>query len=606
MKKLLLILLLLLTLTGCTDTPPEGIFDWDTDKLPYSQETIYGQLFDIHNTIRLQLDMSQQELAKMQADHEAYTQQGSKSPIYRRADLLVTITTAEGTCTYRIRDVGVRMKGNTSRTDFYDPEEGIYNLIHLKLSFQETFDKEAYYGNEAQVWTEQARSARKDRTFATLEKLDLRWNRCDDSTYLKEYYAYTIYRDMGILAPRTNLCSFRWAGTHMGVFTINEPIDKLFLARNLPKSAQGGDLYKLGWAGRHNASFLSTGSIGIEDEDAGEFYAYDLKTNKKTSTHEALTSLITQLNGPALTKEKLEELVDMDYFLTYAAVSYLLGNPDDLRANYNNCYIYFRPDTGKMLVIPYDYDRCLGITAHWNPTHTGVTDDNPFTTELLAIDRSDPHADRIQQSPLFIYTVDTGGWFLPEFAGQLRRVRDSGWFRADTFLSLYAIAASHYVRDAAPEKEFHNTRGLQLAFDPDRTSAPDSNGNLSFTDYVTAKLATLETYLSRMDQYDTGVPHIQPAWYIRSDHNDWQSHPDWVMEYRDGRFTHTIHTSSKIALKVYNHKTGTWYGSECISPDCTVPYTTNSDTNIILPPGSYRITFDPETCRITLTRAPLG
>jgi DegV family protein with EDD domain len=39
------------------------------------------------------------------------------------------------------------MKGNTSRTDFYNEEEGQYNLIHFKIDFQETFDDKDYYDN---------------------------------------------------------------------------------------------------------------------------------------------------------------------------------------------------------------------------------------------------------------------------------------------------------------------------------------------------------------------------------------------------------------------------------------------------------------------------
>ena len=116
---------------------------------------------------------------------------GSKSPIYRMGDLHVTVITPENIqYDYTVPEVGVRMKGNTSRTDFYNSNDGIYNIIHLKLDFQETFDDEDYYGADAKVWDKDARDARKDRTFATLEKMDLRWNRCDDSTFLKEYFAF--------------------------------------------------------------------------------------------------------------------------------------------------------------------------------------------------------------------------------------------------------------------------------------------------------------------------------------------------------------------------------------------------------------------------------
>ena len=41
---------------------------------------------------------------------------------------------------YVIEEVGVRMKGDLSRKDFYG-DDGYINAVHFKLSFDETFDK---------------------------------------------------------------------------------------------------------------------------------------------------------------------------------------------------------------------------------------------------------------------------------------------------------------------------------------------------------------------------------------------------------------------------------------------------------------------------------
>ena len=557
-------------------------------------EKIYAMLFDIRNQVTLSLDMSDEELAKMQADYEKYAGNGSKSPIYRKADLTVTITTPEGqNHTYFLEEVGVRMKGNTSRTSFYSKDEGIYNVIHLKLSFQETFDKEAYYGNDAKTWEEAARKARKDRTFATLEKIDLRWNRCDDGSYLKEYFAYQTYRQYGVLAPMTNLCSFDWAGIHMGVFTINEPIDKIFLDKNLPQEALGGDLYKVGWAGWDNGSFLNTNSIGIEDEDEGRFYAYDLKTNKKTSNHESLIAFIKEMNSGTITKERFAELVDPDNFLAFAAVSYLLGNPDDMRNNYNNFYLYFRADTGQAMFIPYDYDRCLGVTAHWNPTGDGVTGDNPFTDKLAATNED-------QRNPVLLYSVVEGGYYVREYAAMLETITAGEWFTYEKFASLYQIAEDHYATLAKPGKSFYNTDGLHMAFDLERTSDFSSNGNISFREYLDAKKKTLKFYLADVDKYADKEPTVTAVWYIRADKTDWQNDEDYAMTVEDGCITITIRASGEIRLKVYNDQTGAWYGTECIPEDCTVPFDSDKHTNIVLQAGTYRITFDPESEIITL------
>lgn len=586
------ILLCALLLAGCAQIPveaPPTVSNNDN----WDEQQLFEMLFDIENKIELRLDMADTELKKMQDDYETYYKLGSKSPVYRKADLYVTVTTPDGSSyTYSIPEVGVRMKGNTSRTDFYNSFQRIYNVIHLKLSFQETFDDETYYGGDAKQWESAEREERKNRTFATLEKLDLRWNRCDDGTYLKEYFAYETYRQNGVLAPHTNLCSFDWAGIHMGVFTINEPIDKVFLSKYLPEEALGGDLYKCGWAGSSNASFSEFSSIGIENEDEGMFYAYDLKTNKKTASHQSLKTLIGELNSSQLTKEKFAELVDMDSFLPYCAVSYLLGNPDDLRNNYNNCYIYFRADTGKLLVIPYDFDRCLGITAHWNPTGDGLTGDNPFGTTTLA--NGEP-----QRSPLILYSVAAGGYYVREYAQILEKIAESDQFTYENFASYYEIAKNHYEADAQPGKVFHNTKDMYLAFDIDRTSDFSSNGNISMKEYLEAKIDTMYTYLTDVDTYANAEVQVLPVWYIRADFTNWNISSNYVMTEQDGLIRFRLQRNSECRLKIYNDITDRWYGSECVI-STEVPYSTDDHTNIVLQPGTYLISINPDTCEITL------
>lgn len=609
--KMISVLLAVALLAGCapqtapstTAPAPVEVVTRPDFEAKTEEEQLYLRLFDLANKVEIKIDMPEAELAKMQADYEHYVSFGSKSPIYRKADVTITIHSATGTETHVLEEVGVRMKGNTSRTDFYSPEEGIYNAIHLKLDFQETFDDEDYYGADARVWAdEESREARKDRTFATLEKLDLRWNRCDDGSYLKEYYAFAAYRAFDVLSPHVNLSTLNWSGVHMGVYTINEPVDKIFLEKYLPQEAAGGDLYKLGWGMGGGASFTHINSIGVEDEDKGLFYAFDLKTNKKKSDHSALIALIRQLNDGDVTQGEFESLVDTDYFLRFAAVSYMLGNPDDLRNNYNNCYAYFRSDNGKLLLIPYDYDRCLGVTAHWNPTHTGVTDDNPFTDERLGVDRYAQNEDHGQRNPLFVYSVDMGGYFVREYAQVLKTVAESDWFGLQRFETLYKIAQAHYEDVAKPDRRLHNTRGLKMAFDLDRTSDFASNDNISYEEYIRAKQETLDRYLQRVEEFASMPLQMQPVYYIMADFTNWQQDENYAMTAENGSYSIRIEAKNQVRLKVYNSVTGAWYGTECVDENCAVPYETDGHTNIVLQPGSYIITFDPMTDTVRLEK----
>lgn len=565
--------------------PVSGVYVVGEDTLPYSDEQIYQQLFDPNSKLEINLDMSDAELQKLQEDYERYRNMGSKSPIYRLSNLTITVTTDRGTVSYLIKEVGARMKGNTSRTSFYNKDEGIYKYIHFKFDFQETFDDEEYYGSDCKVWeSDEAREERKDRTFATLEKLEMRWNKLYDSTYLKESYAYDVFRSEGVLAPQCNIGALTWSGAAMGIYTFQEPVDKLFIERNVPEEDQGGDLYKLGWT-NEGATFTNTNSIGAEDEDKGKFYVYDIKTNKKKTDHSALINMINTLNNGRVTKESFASVVDVDNFLRFAAVSYFMGNGDDLRNNYNNCYVYFLKSSGKAVFIPYDFDRCLGVNREWNPNGNSMTKDDPF-------------GNGNQQSPLFRYSVDKGGYYTQEYTQVLLEVAENDLLKAESFEARFNIAKNLYQNQVKPGRNLKNAEGRDFSFDLNRTGSASGGDNMSFKDYMNAKMSSFRSYM--------GITDTQPgSWdcYICGDFTSWNLESNYAMQKEGDRLTYTLRLKSSGKLKIYDNQNGTWMGAECISADTTVSYETDGHTNIILPSGNWKILYNPETKSITITGA---
>ncbi len=582
------------TVTEEMETNPDfdqsqTVFDIDKDKLPYTQKQIYNQLFDINNKIELDIDISDEELAKIQKDYENYSSMGSKSPIYRVADVDIKITTAKDSYTYHIEEVGIRMKGNTSRNDFYSEDEGIYNLIHFKLDFQETFDDKDYYGSSAKSWDSDERDIRKDRTFGTLEKIDIKWNRNNDATFIREHYAYEIYRANGILSPHTNITSVDMADEHLGMYTLYEPIDKIFIEKYVPKADQGGDLYKCGWT-YIGAGFFKDSSIGVENEDKSKFYNYDLKTNKKTSDNTQLSDLIEYLNGGNVSKDELAKVVDMDNFLKFEAISYFVGNPDDLRNNYNNHYIYFLKSSGKVIFIPYDMDRCLGVTNGWNPDGTGMTEVNPFSKYAAG-------ANENQANPLYRYTVDEGGFYVKEFAEVLKSISKSEYFTEDKFNSIYEIAKNNYSDDTTPSKKFHNTEDHSFKF-----SNSICNNNMSFKGYIDAKMTTFNKYISKADDYSS--ENVAQPYYIRGTFNGWNAEENYRMTYNssENTYSYELKISDRSELKVNNGvegDAGDWYGyAEVISSVTSIDE--GDRGNIVLQRGTYTIIFSAKDKTITI------
>lgn len=550
----------------------------DTPVTANEELQIYNALFNHENKIKIRLDISDKEFAKLQKDYEKYQSMGSKSPIYRMADLYVTIISNESEREYKVAQVGVRMKGNTSRTNFWNENDGMYNLVHLKLDFGETFDDEDYYGSDSILWENSAeRKERKDRTFATLEKLDLKWNRNFDATNIKEGYMYDFYRECGVIAPQTNLASVDIASDHAGVWRIYEPIDKIFLEKNLPEEAIGGDLYKLGWT-NEGATFTSFSQYGVEDEDSCKFFIYDLKTNKKKSDHSSLKALIEGLNSSELTKESFNNLVDTDNFLAYCAVSYIIGNPDDLRNNYNNTYIYFRKDTGKLVIIPYDMDRGFGINI-WNPYGNSMTNDSPLSSKTI---------NGNQRNPLFYKSILEDGFLVNEYLAKIEEVMKNEMLSCDNFEKEYNVAKALYEEDIKPSKNYQNANKDSFVFDIYATCEANQSRNMSFADYITAKLNYLNKYFTEGES-------AQPI--IRGDFTDWNINDNYLLEKGDdGIYSISISVEQSIKFKIYNKENDKWYGADSIDEQCTVNYESiGENKNIGLGEGKYIITFNAKT-----------
>lgn len=349
-----------------------------------TDEEIYEGLFNHTNDVKLSLKISKDAIVALN-DYGYDPSITTYFDIYWPADLTVTINDE----ILEYPSVGVRLKGNTnSRGEICDENGYIISERHLKISFDETFDDEMYEtgmpGNPFLVdWSTNtaARKIRKKRTFGGMEKIDLKWNASLDLSKAKQSYALKTFRDNGVIAPHDNVVNFS-----LGVYSSNdiyidgytdtydmlECIDETFINRYYSIEEQGGDLYKCLSHDSYLADLSNTTTtlIGIEDNYTGFHPTYDLKSNKKTSNMSSMYNYINTISqntlyrGTATTniKNKLEATVDIDSFLKTEALSYLMGNPDDQRFNYNNYYIYFGKTSGKAYYIPYDWDWCFGCT----------------------------------------------------------------------------------------------------------------------------------------------------------------------------------------------------------------------------------------------------
>lgn len=446
---------------------------------------LHNELFNIENRVSVEISIDKSEIDKLQADYNRFTgkNDSTKSGIYRMANLTVKV----GSKSYTIEEVGIRMKGNQSIEPFY-AKNGRPNLCSFKLSFDETFDDKDEYGSTAKVWTDDnARKARKKRTFATLNEMDIKWNICYDNTNIKEIYATKLFESANVLVQKISLSQLVINGNNYGLVKIYEPIDKNFLEKRLPEAALGGDLYKCLWSDCNNSgvhtgrwrgsTYKTDNCYGIQDNENGIRFNFNLKTNKKTSKHESLKNFLNVINKSNLSSSELEKVLDVDYYASFMAASYFAGDPDDIRNNYNNHYLYFRKDNGKAIFIVYDNDRTLGITYGLNKN---CATRNPYSS--YAATQSN------QENPLIRQTVthDTTSelmYIRDKYTEALRKLSQTEMLTSDAdFNKMYNTAKSNYESIITPYTTFEN-QDENFRFSLDGNKNGGDRENMSFEQF---------------------------------------------------------------------------------------------------------------------------
>lgn len=476
------------------------------------EKQLYYTLWDEDTTVKVEIDISAHELQKLNEAYEYWrdhNHDATKADVYRKCNLKITVNGTE----YNYEEVGIRMRGNTSRTDFVNSDGTIYNLVHFRFNLTETFDGDEYEGG---AWAselyhdwqrdteagEAARKDRKDRSFATMEKFYYKWNKCYDQTYIREVYTNRMFQAYGILAPHITLAqiciSQNGAMESVGVGNLYELIDKQFIKRNFDKDHKGGDLYKCtyGSAGAADLTSITNDNCGVETATKG--YSYDLKTNDdpsepEWSNHKYIKAFVNMLKSDknaADFKTKLEAMVDMNYFARFEAVNYLVGNPDCIRNHANNYYLYFMPqDNGEFraYVIPYDYDRCFGVNVEWNPEHSMVKA-SPYTTNGTEMECN---------NPLYRKTILDGGIaeYRALYTEALNMVLSDDWFKYEHFKALYDAYKANYASLARPSQVIVEQCGGKLnigafAFSENGSQNIDGGENLSVSYYMQQKRNT--------------------------------------------------------------------------------------------------------------------
>lgn len=288
-----------------------------------------------------------------------------------------------------IDDIGLRLKGNTSRRR---PQVGGRKQhVHFGVNLRK-YVKDANHELQG------------------VRKLHLKWFK-DDPAYVRELYCYNLFRDFGVwTAPRDHYCRL-WLQvegeseeTYYGVYEMIEHVDERYVKQRMDSAqfkSDKGNLWKCKYV---NGMASLTNPYGADmwwDDNSDNIHTYELKTDNASfeDAKAQLVDFMLKLNGKGRDSfhNWIQQVCDVDLLLKTYAVNVAVGMWDDYWNNGNNYYLYFDSTDlydYKFYLIPYDYDNTLGTSlqcgnqsdsGRQNPLEWG-RNDIPLIKRILEYD----------------------------------------------------------------------------------------------------------------------------------------------------------------------------------------------------------------------------
>jgi hypothetical protein len=282
--------------------------------------------------------------------------------------------------------------------------------------------------------------------FLGIKKLCL--NNCsNDPSFMREVLGYWLFEKMGIPTPKNAFADVWVNDTHLGLYTMVEQIDKLFLHNHFTSAK--GDLYEAqGKAGTLNWTKKDINSVSKNNHPKVDLninvggarlgrlvtvlqkegfngsgkllpeanqspYAENknnetrttpaavkedllsqmsLKTNENTCNNKALFRLLDVLNNcpDKSFPTEIAKVLNVDQVLRFLAVSVLMVHMDNYIGSGQNYYLY--EDKGKFSLIPWDLNEAFGgykagipgYTAQLNIDFLVSCSNKPLAARLLA------------------------------------------------------------------------------------------------------------------------------------------------------------------------------------------------------------------------------
>lgn len=247
----------------------------------------------------------------------------------------------------RYTNVGVQLKGNTS-----------FLPIDDRPSLSLRFDRQE-----------------KGQRFHGLSRISLN-NASQDPTALNEVLGRALFAAAGVPVPRAGHAVVTLNGRLLGLYVLTEGYDRHFLSRHFARTDgplyEGGILRDIDSRPRLDSGEDPADAEFAEDPAPG---ATGEAPDGVRDAGKPLTSLERLIAAarepdPARRYARLDACLDLDRFISMAAMETILCHSDSYSMNRNNYRLYLDPSIHRFVFMPHGMDRLLG--THRSPLDLSI------------------------------------------------------------------------------------------------------------------------------------------------------------------------------------------------------------------------------------------
>lgn len=277
-----------------------------TSSLARSQES--DDLFSSTNLVSIQITIPELGMKSLRSYH--WTPENPNPA--NRPFALATVTSANSIFT----NVAVHLKGSFGS---FRPVDA---LPALTLNFDKFASGQQFHG---------------------LHKLSLN-NSVQDPTCLHEKLCRELFEAAGVPVPRADHALVFLNGRRLGLYVLTEGFGKNFLKRYFKKT--NGNLYDAGY---------------LQDIDRPGELRCDFGRHPDALPALQRLSNATRQIEPDRRFQEIEQVLDVDRFISMMALEVILCHWDSYSMNRNNYRVYYDPGSARLVFMPHGMDQVLGI-----------------------------------------------------------------------------------------------------------------------------------------------------------------------------------------------------------------------------------------------------